>query len=80
MDFMVQNMLKYMFRRPRVVSVEYNCHLPIGSTLTMPPHSDNETDISWNQFDVYYGAGAGAFSHITPTLQYYNTDIKLKLL
>ena len=40
--------------RPRVMSIEYNCHLPLGSTATLPPGT------GWNGFDAFYGASAGA--------------------
>lgn len=53
-DLWVARAILHSKYRPRVMSVEFNSHLPIGSTLTMPP------DMRWNGFDLFYGASAGS--------------------
>ncbi len=41
--------------RPRVMSVEFNSHLPIGSTVTLSP------GMGWDGYDLMYGASAGKY-------------------
>jgi hypothetical protein len=51
--------------RPRVISLEYNCHLPIGSTVTVDPDFQG-----WNGYDVVYGASAGAIKAMSAETDY----------
>jgi len=51
--------------RPRVMSIEYNCHLPIGSTVTMPPGNS-----TWNRVDLFYGTSAGAIKLMAAEFDY----------
>ena len=50
--------------RPLIMSIEYNCHLPIGSTVTMPP------GMAWNRVDSFYGTSAGAIKLMAAEYDY----------
>jgi hypothetical protein len=52
--------------RPRVVTVEYNAHFPIGAMYTLRPGRA----YGWDGFDLAYGAAAGALRRVAESAGY----------
>ncbi len=46
------------------MSIEFNSHLPIGSTLTLSP------GMGWNDVDMMYGSSAGAIKQMANAAGY----------